>query len=106
MKQPIDLRPDHAKIVHEIIARYLPAGVSVRVFGSRAKWTAKPHSDLDLALKGKEPLPRSLLGDLAEAFSESDLPFRVDVVDWLDRRHAELTAMLRRAPEKATTPGG
>lgn len=82
MKQPIDLRPDHAKIVHEIIARYLPAGVSVRVFGSRAKWTAKPHSDLDLALKGKEPLPRSVLGDLAEAFSESDLPFRVDVVDW------------------------
>lgn len=82
MKQPIDLRPDHAKIVHEIIARYLPAGVSVRVFGSRAKWTAKPHSDLDLALKGKEPLPRSVLGDLTEAFSESDLPFRVDVVDW------------------------
>lgn len=82
MKQPIDLRPDHAKIVHEIIARYLPAGVSVRVFGSRAKWTAKPHSDLDLALKGKEPLPRLVLGDLAEAFSESDLPFRVDVVDW------------------------
>lgn len=82
MKQPIDLRPDHAKIVHEIIARHLPAGVSVRVFGSRAKWTAKPHSDLDLALKGKEPLPRSMLGDLAEAFSESDLPFRVDVVDW------------------------
>lgn len=82
MKQPIDLRPDHAKIVHEIIARHLPAGVSVRVFGSRAKWTAKPHSDLDLALKGKEALPLSVLGDLAEAFSESDLPFRVDVVDW------------------------
>lgn len=82
MKQPIDLRPDHAKIVHEIIARHLPAGVSVRVFGSRAKWTAKPHSDLDLALKGKQPLPRSMLVDLAEAFSESDLPFRVDVVDW------------------------
>jgi type I restriction enzyme S subunit len=82
MKQPVDLRPDHAKIVHEVIARHLPAGVSVRVFGSRAKWTAKPHSDLDLALKGKEPLPRSVLGDLAEAFSESDLPFRVDVVDW------------------------
>lgn len=82
MKQPIDLRPDHAKIVHEIIARYLPAGVSLRVFGSRAKWTAKPHSDLDLALKGKQPLPRSVLGDLAEAFSESDLPFRVDIVDW------------------------
>lgn len=28
---------------------------------------------------------------------------RADVVDWLDRRHAELTAMLERAPEKATS---
>jgi predicted nucleotidyltransferase len=44
MKQPIDLRPDHARIVHEIIAQHLPTGVSVRVFGSRAKWTAKPYS--------------------------------------------------------------
>ncbi|NML09201.1 restriction endonuclease subunit S [Sphingobium sp. AR-3-1] len=82
MTPPIDLRPDHAKIVHDIIARHLPGGVSVRVFGSRAKWTAKPHSDLDLAVKGKGPLPRAVLSDVAEAFSESDLPFRVDVVDW------------------------
>lgn len=82
MTPPIDLRPDHAKIVHDIIARRLPGGVSVRVFGSRAKWTAKPHSDLDLAFKGKGALPRAVLSDLSEAFSESDLPFRVDVVDW------------------------
>jgi type I restriction enzyme S subunit len=82
MTQPIDLRPDHAKIVADIIARHLPGGVSVRVFGSRAKWSAKPHSDLDLAVKGKGPLPSPMLGDLTEALSESDLPFRVDVVDW------------------------
>jgi len=82
MKQPIDMRADHAKIVADIIARHLPGGVLVRVFGSRAKWSAKPHSDLDLAVKGKGPLPGAVLGDLAEAFSESDLPFRVDVVDW------------------------
>lgn len=82
MTTPIDLRPIHAKIVQDIIARYLPSGVSVRVFGSRAKWTAKPHSDLDLAVKGEGPISRAVLGDMAEAFSESDLPFRVDVVDW------------------------
>lgn len=82
MTKPIDLRPDHAAIVHEIIARHLPAGVSVRVFGSRAKWTAKTFSDLDLALKGKEKLPYKVMVELADAFEESDLPFRVDVVDW------------------------
>ena len=82
MSDLIDLRPDHAKIVRDILGKRLPPGVKVRAFGSRAKWTAKAHSDLDLALKGDAPLSASLLADLAEAFSESDLPFKVDVVDW------------------------
>lgn len=82
MTEPVDLRPDHANIVHEILSSHLPAGAWARVFGSRAKWTAKPHSDLDLALKAKQVLPSSLMSELAEAFSESDLPFKVDVVDW------------------------
>ena len=25
-----------------------------------------------------------MLGDLIDAFDESDLPFRVDIVDWVD----------------------
>ena len=82
MTKPIDLRPDHAAIVQEVLARHLPAGVSVRVFGSRAKWMAKTFSDLDLAVKGKEKLPYKVMVELADAFEESDLPFRVDVVDW------------------------
>jgi len=82
MSRPIDLRPDHAKIVQDILSEHLPVGASVRVFGSRAKWSAKTHSDLDLALRGKDRLQLALLADLAEAFSESDLPFKVDVVDW------------------------
>ena len=44
--------------------------------------TAKPYSDLDLALKGEDRLPLALIADLVDAFSESDLPFRVDVLDW------------------------
>lgn len=82
MTKPIDLRPDHAAIVQEVLARHLPAGVSVRAFGSRAKWTAKTFSDLDIAVKGKEKLPYKVMVELADAFEESDLPFRVDVVDW------------------------
>jgi type I restriction enzyme S subunit len=30
----------------------------------------------------KQPLPLDVLAGLAEDFSESDLPWRVDVVDW------------------------
>ena len=82
MTKPIDLNPDHARIVHEVLARHLPAGVSVRVFGSRAKWTAKTFSDLDLAVKGKEQLPHKVMVELTDALEESDLPFGVDVIDW------------------------
>ena len=41
-----------------------------------------PYSDLDLVLMGATPLPMTTLGLLNEAFAESDLPWRVDVVDW------------------------
>ena len=82
MTGSIDLRPDHAKIARDVLAQHLPVGVSVRVFGSRAKGTAKPYSDLDLALKGEDRLSSVFLADLAEALSESDLPFKVDVLDW------------------------
>lgn len=82
MTRVVGLRPEHETIVRDILTKHLPPGVSVRVFGSRAKGTAKPYSDLDLALKGDSRLSMALLADVADAFSDSDLPFRVDVVDW------------------------
>ncbi len=48
----------------------------------RATGHAKPHSDLDLAIVGEEPLGFDVMARLAEAFSESDLPWRVDLLDW------------------------
>nr|WP_252348510.1 nucleotidyltransferase domain-containing protein [Gluconobacter sp. P5B12] len=54
----------------------------VRAFGSRVTGKAKPFSDLDLAVMGDEPLPLETRGRLEEAFSESDLPWKVDVLDW------------------------
>ena len=77
----IDLRPDHWEIVREILQRRLP-NRHVIAFGSRATWTAKDYSDLDLAIMGEQPLPLSVLAALNEEFVESDLPFRVDIVDF------------------------
>ena len=54
----------------------------MRAFGSRAAWTAKDYSDLDLAVVGAGPLDWRTLGRLKEAFEESSLPMRVDVLDW------------------------
>ena len=77
----LSLRPDHERMVRDVLSAHLPAGFTVRVFGSRARGAPKPYSDLDLALDGDAPLSLAALADLTEAFSVSDLPFKVDIVD-------------------------
>ena len=54
----------------------------VRAFGSRITETTKPYSDLDLILVGRTALNADRFRHLKEAFEESDLPFRVDLLDW------------------------
>jgi predicted nucleotidyltransferase len=65
--------------VRRVLAEHLPPGMSVAAFGSRAAGTSKPWSDLDLSLGGPVALP--LLAELAEAFDESTLSFKVDLID-------------------------
>ena len=77
----IDLNPKHFETVQHILAQHVP-GCEVRAFGSRVKWTAKDYSDLDLAVVSSKPLSWRQRGQLTEAFEESDLPIRVDVLDW------------------------
>ncbi len=77
----LDVRPDHLQMVLDVLQKHVPQ-YEVWAFGSRAKWTAKDYSDLDLCVVSDKPLSFSLLGALAEDFSESDLPWKVDVVDW------------------------
>lgn len=77
----IDIRPDHWEIVQRILQEHVP-NLEVWAFGSRAKWNAKAFSDLDLAIITDEPLPLDTSAALSEAFSDSDLPWKVDVVDW------------------------
>ena len=45
----IDIRPDHWAIVRTILQKHVPQ-YEVWAFGSRAKWSAKEYSDLDLAV--------------------------------------------------------
>lgn len=77
----IDLQPDHWAIVREILQRNVPQ-YEVWAFGSRAIWTAKEFSDLDLAIITDQPLSLDVSASLRNDFSESDLPWKVDVVDW------------------------
>ena len=81
LNSPVDIRPDHLEIVRDILREYLPLDVEVWVFGSRANWTTKDSSDLDLALKSKGKLSYESIGALKDAFEDSPLPYTVDVVD-------------------------
>ena len=77
----IDLAPDHLEKVRTILHQHVPR-CEVRAFGSRVNGTAKDYSDIDLAVVGSTQLSDDTLRHLKEAFEESDLPFRVDVLDW------------------------
>jgi predicted nucleotidyltransferase len=81
VNRAVELTAEEEVLVRAILAKHLPAGVRVRVFGSRARGAAKPWSDLDLALTGDGPLSLAVLAELAEAFDESALPWKVDLVD-------------------------
>ena len=80
--------------VKAILHAHVP-GRAVWAFGSRARRSAKPYSDLDLVIMGDAPLSLDALAALNEAFAESDLPWKVDVVDW-----ARLGDAFRRIVER------
>ena len=81
MTGSIDLNPNHLGTVKAILAEHVPE-CEVWAFGSRATWTAKDYSDLDLAVVGERLLHWRTLSRLKEAFEDSRLPMRVDVLDW------------------------
>ncbi len=81
MTDLVDIRPEHLRIVQDVLRNHLPAGVEVRVFGSRAQGSARDASDLDLALEGETEIDRKVIEALADAFENSELPYTVDAVD-------------------------
>lgn len=78
---PIDIRPEYWEIVRRILNEHVPSH-EIWAFGSRARGRAKRYSDLDLAVITDLPLSSDIRAALAEDFTESDLPWKVDVVDW------------------------
>ncbi len=78
---PIDIRPGDWQIVRTILREHIPKR-RVLAFGSRVNGSARKFSDLDLVIVGNTPLSIRKSAALDDSFVESDLPFKVDVVDW------------------------
>ena len=100
-RMALDLDPADLAFVRAVLRRYLP-GRRVRAFGSRVAGTAKRFSDLDLAIMGDRPVPDATIAALAEAFDDSALPFKVDLLDWA-RTGAEFRAIVAAESEALET---
>ncbi len=74
----LNISQDNLNLLQAIFAEHIPAG-KVLAFGSRVNGNSTESSDLDIAVGGCSPVELSLL---REALDESNLPFRVDVLDY------------------------
>ncbi len=77
----IEVEPKCLAEILRLLRSHVPE-CEVRAFGSRVNGCGKKYSDLDLAVVGDGPLDWRRIEALKNAFSESDLPFLVDVLDW------------------------
>ncbi|MSU51589.1 MAG: nucleotidyltransferase domain-containing protein [Opitutus sp.] len=80
----LQIRPDLRRELLRLITTHLPHE-EVWAFGSRVNGTAHAASDLDLVVRHPADLnvrQGSGFWELKEAFSESNLPFLVDLLDW------------------------
>ncbi len=77
----LGITPTQFKMIQHVLEKNVPM-FEVWAFGSRVTGNVKPYSDLDLAIINQQPLSLEITANLTNDFSESDLPWKVDVVDW------------------------
>ena len=77
----IDLDAVTRQKVDVVLRRFLPE-TEIRLVGSRARSGAKRQADIDLLVMRPKPLSPRERALLNTAFEESDIPFRVDVLEW------------------------
>ena len=69
---------DHELIEH--IRKSVPSLIALYRFGSQAKGTARPDSDIDLAILARDPIPNIRRFELAQELA-AQLHLDVDLVD-------------------------
>lgn len=65
-----------------IIRPYLRSTDRMFLFGSRTTTAHHRYSDIDIGIENTDHLPADLLFRITDALEASDLPVRVDVVDF------------------------
>ena len=90
----IAIEKEQLDIIREILKKYVPHA-QIRIFGSRYKNTNKEYSDVDIVIIDSEKIDILKYTKLKEEFEESNLKYRVDIVDW-----NQITEEFRKEIEK------
>lgn len=94
----IDLTLEQLNLIKHVLSKHLSKTAKVWIFGSRVTGKAKPYSDIDLVIDLSEPAPIELLAALTNSFIDSELPYKVDLVDWcsIDNDFRDLISQKRQ----------
>lgn len=84
LQNKIYINPNHLDITKNILKKNISSTTLIWIFGSRISPNHKPYSDLDIALQNLDNKTISLktLASIKADFIESDLPWKVDIVDY------------------------
>lgn len=96
-QQTLALNPRHLAMLRALLQQHLPQA-EVWAYGSRVNGNGHDASDLDLVVRQPNDLKQETpeLGETQEAMSESNLPIRVEIIDW-----ARLPSSFHREIEQA-----
>ncbi|MCE8167803.1 MAG: nucleotidyltransferase domain-containing protein [Candidatus Moeniiplasma glomeromycotorum] len=73
----LQIENKHRQIINSILSKY---PYKFYAYGSRTKNQAKKYSDLDLCFY--ERIPWNIFSHIQEDLEESELPFKVELVNW------------------------
>lgn len=88
----IKLSENELRTVKNILKNYA-SNYEVLVFGSRVAGNTHEYSDIDIALRGTDKIDLLVLAAIKDEFQNSDLPFRVDIIDF-NRVSSEFQAVI------------
>ena len=77
----IQIKPAEFDFIHATLKDFFPQA-KIIFFGSRVTGKAKKYSDLDIAIDNRQPIDLVTLAKIKAVFADSDLPYKIDIVDW------------------------
>jgi type I restriction enzyme S subunit len=86
----LNIEERHLRIIKDILSNY-PYGF--HAFGSRVQGTNRPFSDIDIC--AMKEIPWLAKSHLEEEFEQSNLPFKVDIIEW-NKLSKEFQQMIRK----------